>query len=251
MNDFYLHLMNARHDLTPVMSEVRSAARHAVTLAARHADLPGFDLVVRAGGGHGSPDGGLVAEASGVAEISLTLAPGRFSEAALVRALVRRIYQLIRWQALGMPRSLGDMLVAEGLAGHFARQVIDGKPDPWDETRPVTGLARTAMNEWARRDHDPARWFQGRGDLRRWSGYGLGWRLVSAHLDLNPADDAVSLARVGTDAFRPALRRVIATETGDPEDEDETAPTQQEDVPQTVGEDDAPVETLPEKPKVG
>lgn len=43
-----LHLLNTRHALTPVLSEIRQAGRDAVARASDHADLPDFDLVVRA-----------------------------------------------------------------------------------------------------------------------------------------------------------------------------------------------------------
>ena len=45
MTFWTLHLLNTRHALTPVLSEVRQASRDAVARASCHADLPDIDLV--------------------------------------------------------------------------------------------------------------------------------------------------------------------------------------------------------------
>ncbi|MDO5706577.1 MAG: hypothetical protein Q4G49_16125, partial [Paracoccus sp. (in: a-proteobacteria)] len=70
--------------------------------------------------------------------------------------------------------------------------------------------ARRAQNEWARLDFSYAEWFQGKAGLRRWSGYGLGHRLIAEHLAQVPDETAASLAQTGAETFRPAMRRLAA-----------------------------------------
>ncbi|MDO5706576.1 MAG: hypothetical protein Q4G49_16120, partial [Paracoccus sp. (in: a-proteobacteria)] len=59
MTTFFLHPLNARHALTPVLSDLRAAVRMAVGLASDHATIPDFDLVVRAEQGSGTTDWGM------------------------------------------------------------------------------------------------------------------------------------------------------------------------------------------------
>ena len=49
MSLYNLHFLNARNDLTPVMSEIRAATRAGVAAASDRVDLPPFDLILRAG----------------------------------------------------------------------------------------------------------------------------------------------------------------------------------------------------------
>jgi uncharacterized protein YjaZ len=212
MTTWNIHFLNARHAVTRHMAEIRAAAKQAVALASEHADLPNFDLVVRALPGGGIPDWGVSGHAPSPGVIELTLNPERYSEAYLIRTLTHEMHHLMRWDGPGYGKSLGAALVSEGLAGHFVLQVLGGKPDPWDAVRPASGVARQAMNEWARLDYDHARWFFGRGDLRKWTGYGLGHKLIAEHLAGAPEDNASDLAMTPADTFRPVMRRVLANE---------------------------------------
>ena len=221
MTTWHLHPLNARHGLTPVLSEIRATARQAVALASAHAAIPDFDLVIRARLDGAAPEWGIDSRATSPGVIEMTLSPQRFDEAATIRALVRHMYQLIRMDGPGQSRGLGDALVGEGLAAHFIAQVLGGRPDAWDATAPSSGLARRAMNEWSRLGWDRGEWFLGRGKLRKWSGYGLGHRLIAEHLAQNPGDDTVALVTAPADAFRAAIR-ALAKSDGEPV-EDEVA----------------------------
>ncbi|MDN5568426.1 MAG: DUF2268 domain-containing protein [Paracoccus sp. (in: a-proteobacteria)] len=219
MTIWNLHFLNARHAVTRHMAEIRAAAKQAVALASVHADLPDFDLVIRALPGGGIPDWGVGGHAPSPGIVEVTLNPDRFSEEHLIRTLVHEMHHLMRWDGPAYGKSLGAALVSEGLAGHFVLQVLGGKSDPWDAVRPASGVARQAMNEWARLDYDHARWFFGRGDLRKWTGYGLGHKLIAEHLSQMPDDSAAGLAWTPADAFRPVMRRLLAHEGDETPDE--------------------------------
>lgn len=216
MSLYNIHFLNARNALTGVMPETRAALQQAVAAAQDHISLPRFDLVVRAGddvvqgwavGGH----------APGPGQIQLTLDPQRFDPQPVIRTLIHEFHHLLRWDGPGYGKTLGEALVSEGLAGHFVLQVLGGKPDPWDAVNPSEGLARRAANEWSRLGYDHAEWFFGKGKVRRWSGYGLGHRLIAEYLSQNPQDDAVTLAAAPVDRFRAAMRKLSnADDTPEP-----------------------------------
>lgn len=211
MTLWHIHLLNARHALTPVLSELRQASREAVARASSHTDLPDFDLVIRAQGDR-SADGALRGHCPTPGIIEIAVTPDRFEPLPFTRALVRQMAHLLRWEGPGRGRSLGEALAGEGLAGHFVLQVMGGPPDAIDTVRPASGAMRQAMNEWARRDYDHARWFAGKGDLRRGTGHSLGHRIIADHLAQHPGDSAARLAVSPAEPFRQTLRRIAAAE---------------------------------------
>lgn len=230
MTIWNIHFLNSRHALTRDMSEIRVATRQAIAEVETHTDLPRFDLVIRGQAGGGIPDWGVGGHAPAPGLIEITLNPDRFDPDLLIRTLVHEMHHLIRWDGPGYGKSLGEALVSEGLAGHFVLQVLRGKPDPWDSITPSAGLARRAMAEWSRLHYDHAEWFFGKGKVRKWTGYGLGHRLVAEHLAQNDGADAVSLALTRADVFREAMRRLSKTD-GEPEDEALSADTVPADPP--------------------
>ena len=239
MTTWQLHLLNSRNALTSVMSEIRASLRETLAKVADHAEVPNFDLVARAD--TSIADWGLRATTPGPGIIEIAINPARWSEDYFQRTLVRELHHLIRWERPGYGRSLGEALVSEGLAGHFVTQVLGGQSDPWDAMRPSSGVARQALNEWARRDFDHARWFLGKGDLRRWSGYGIGHRLIAEHLSQIEGQDVVSLSWAPADQFRAAMRRLVAADTGDADLED--LPEEIADEPETENNQESVTQT--------
>ncbi|MFV0408135.1 MAG: DUF2268 domain-containing putative Zn-dependent protease [Paracoccus sp. (in: a-proteobacteria)] len=216
MSIFNIHFLNARNELTRLLPEARNATREAVAAAEAHTGLSPFDLILRAGD-EVMTGWGIGGYAPAPGQIQLTLDPARFAPEPFIRTLVHELHHLIRWDGPGYGKSLGEALVSEGLAGHFVLQVLGGAADPWDAVTPSEGLVRQATNEWSRLDYDHAEWFFGKGKIRRWSGYGLGHRLIAEHLAQNPAETAASLALTPADRFRGALRKLLKSDS-------ETAP---------------------------
>lgn len=213
MTIWNIHFLNARHNLTRALSEIRAAARDAVAKASAHVELPAFDLVVRAQAEGVIPDWGMRGTAPAPGVIELALNPARLDHALVVRTLVHEFHHLIRWDGPGYGRSLGEALVSEGLAGHFVLQVLGGRPDPWDATVPSSGLTRRVIKEWSRLDYNHGEWFFGKGDIRKWSGYGFGHKLVAEFMARHPGKDPVTLAHRKADNFRAIVRQMTEDES--------------------------------------
>ncbi len=244
MTIWQLHMLNARSALTPVMAEIRAHAREMVAMAEAHLDLPRFDLVVRAGDAV-IPEWGIAGYSPAPGIIEIGLDPARVAPEHFCRTLIHELHHLTRWDGPGYGRSLGDALVSEGLAGHFVLQVLGGPADPWDQTRPGLGTLKQAAGLWARRDYDHGEWFMGRGRMRKWTGYGIGHRLVAEHLAQAEGQDAASLVWQPADDFRTALRRLMAAEGIEDEPEADDAP--QADTPVPDADDtDAPAAGAPD-----
>ena len=87
-----------------------------------------------------------------------------------------------RWRSAGYGSTLLQALVSEGLATVY-ESIMTGHTPPYAEAR---GDFHEVWTEAAPLLHTTgyghATWFFGEGHLPRWTGYGLGYELVSRHL---------------------------------------------------------------------
>lgn len=220
MTIWQLHLLNARGDLTVIMAEIRAHAREVLALVEERLDLPRFDLVVRVGEDV-IPEWGIGGRAPARGVIELVVDPARLAPEHFRRTLVHELHHLARWEGPGYGRSLGEALVSEGLAGHFVTEILGGPADPWDQVRPGAGVLKQAASLWARPDYDHGAWFFGRGKMRKWTGYGLGHRIVAEHMA--EGETAAALVHASADGFRAALRRLMAADGVELTEEEEAA----------------------------
>ena len=102
---------------------------------------------------------------------------------------------------LGYGTTLAEVFVTEGLADHFVAEAFpDTPPQPWDHA--LSGEQETEL--WRRAQsvldvphgYDHQAWFFGGGDLPRWAGYTLGYRIAEAYL----GDDFSASSAVVTEA---------------------------------------------------
>jgi Predicted Zn-dependent protease (DUF2268) len=101
----------------------------------------------------------------------------------------------------GYGMTLAEALVTEGLADHFAAEAFpDTPPKPWDHA--LSGEQEAEL--WRKAQavlevpygYDHRAWFFGRGDLPRWAGYTIGYRIAEAYL----GDDVSASSAVRTEA---------------------------------------------------
>jgi Predicted Zn-dependent protease (DUF2268) len=97
--------------------------------------------------------------------------------------------------------TLAEALVTEGLADHFVAEAFpDTPPQPWDHA--LSGEQETELWQEAQSvlevpgGYNHQAWFFGGGDLPRWAGYTLGYRIAEAYL----GDDRSASSAVGTGA---------------------------------------------------
>ncbi|WP_411911731.1 DUF2268 domain-containing putative Zn-dependent protease [Rhodovulum sulfidophilum] len=82
----------------------------------------------------------------------------------LERTIVHELHHALRWRGPGYGRTLGEALVTEGLAGHFAQQLYGGPPEKWESSLDAEGLAQAesdAAAAWDDEAYDHAAWFFG------------------------------------------------------------------------------------------
>jgi uncharacterized protein YjaZ len=117
------------------------------------------------------------------------------------------LHHAVRLGGLGPYRTLLEGLVFEGLADHFAIELLGTPPPPWcmafpeGEVETYLGRARPELDS----AFDFGAWFFGIGtDLPRWTGYTLGFHVVGDYLSSHPGTSAAGLVHTPAAVFRPA-----------------------------------------------
>ena len=120
--------------------------------------------------------------------------------------LVHELHHCLRWRGPGTGRTLFEALISEGLADHFAMELLGAK-HPWSNAFPRDETAKflaLAQPEFDSTTYNHPRWFFG-GDhtLPWWTGYTLGFRLVEAYKEQHPGETAITLVHMPARVFRP------------------------------------------------
>lgn len=200
-----LHWLEAEGSLAPWRDRIEAEVVAAAEAVGRAVPRPPIDLLLQVVPGGGIPGLGLGGHAFRRGRIDLAFDPGAPELArSLAGDLLRRLvaheaHHCLRHAGAGYGRTLGEALVSEGLADHFAEELFGPPPLPW--TAPFTATERDQVLARAepllrapRYDH--AAWFyaDGKGPLPRWAGYRLGYGLIAAHLSAYPMVLASGLA---------------------------------------------------------
>lgn len=129
----------------------------------------------------------------------------------LPRAISHELHHAVRDKALpNEPKTLGAALIKEGLAVVFETDVWGGEPSAWAQAlteEQIHDLLSEAIKESNNDTYNSGRWFFGKSDLPRWTGYSIGTYLIKEYLKLHPNETAASLVTV------PAA--IILNELGD------------------------------------
>lgn len=127
--------------------------------------------------------------------------------ARLPAIVAHELHHVRRWRGPGYGGTLLQAMVSEGLADHFAVELLGAPVPPWsdafprDQTAPLLELARPQFDSTS---YDHAYWFFGPNPpLPRWTGYTLGFRIVEDYLAAHPGATAGGLVDTPADAFRP------------------------------------------------
>ena len=125
------------------------------------------------------------------------------------RMVAHEYHHTLRWVTLGYGRTLGEALVSEGLAGHFARQLYRNPPEHYEralEPDAFDELATLALTHWDDAAYDHSRWFFGVRDLPVHAGYTLGYALAGEYLATDADRSAASVAHEPASSFLPGFR---------------------------------------------
>ena len=121
--------------------------------------------------------------------------------------LAHELHHAARWRGPGYGLTLFEAIVTEGLADHFACELLDQLPPPWTMAlgeNEVAAVKTTAEADLDAATHDHRAWFFGTQPNRipRWAGYSLGWQVVQRQVEWDRSRSAAQLVAEPATAFR-------------------------------------------------
>lgn len=203
-----LRLYDIERAAGPAASEILDAAQATLRDTAAALDLRGVTIDISFDARRAIPDFGIGGYTPSAERVLVWIDPVAEAPDLLTHRLpwivAHELHHAKRWQAPGYGDELLEALVSEGLADHFARELV-GPPVPYwthvlepEELERVRPRADSALDgSYA---HDD--WFLGYGNLPAQTGYHLGYALVARHLADHPGETAASLVARDADAFR-------------------------------------------------
>lgn len=174
-------------------------------------DVSGVRIVIVADPSGVIPEVGFGGFNPGTHEVRLFADPSSTDLDVVLRAqvmptLAHELHHAARRRAVGYGSTLLEAAVTEGLADHFSLQVSPGPPPPWS-----TALSDMELEVWVpevvARSSGPynhAEWFYGTGpSAPRWTGYAVGFELVSGYLERYPDRRPSELVDEPAESFVP------------------------------------------------
>jgi uncharacterized protein YjaZ len=121
--------------------------------------------------------------------------------------LAHEAHHAARFRGPGYGRTLLEAIVSEGLADHFAVELLSVPVQPWSDAlpfgetdswleraRPVLDTAAYGHEAW---------FFASTSEIPRWTGYTLGYRLVERYKAAHPGATATTLVHHPAKRLRP------------------------------------------------
>lgn len=195
-------------DLEPT---IRSLIQETFDQAAGALDVERLRFVVSADPSRSIPGWGLGGYTLGPMDIDIVIDPafpglGSVLPARLPTVVAHEIHHTVRWRSPGPYGTLLDAFVFEGMADHFAVQLLGADPPPWSEALSQDDIDRYLVQANPELDSlgfDFEAWFFGTREFPRWTGYTLGYFLVGDYLARHPEHSAASLVHEPSETFRP------------------------------------------------
>lgn len=208
MSQMTLHILNAQKKLSPHCQWLTTSLTETYERAQKLMPLPGLDLVVKAGK-FVIPEKGHLGFCPQADVIYITVDPENPTFCAndahsLERMFAHELHHAARWAGPGYGSTLGEVVVSEGLAGHFSLELFGGEPEPWESLKAELIQPHRPLldKHWHHTDYDHNAWFFGTGAFPRWLGYSAGFNLVARYLAANPAFKASGLVNINSEELK-------------------------------------------------
>lgn len=117
----------------------------------------------------------------------------------LPSVLVHELYHARRNTAFGHGNTLAGSLVAEGLALAFEKFIYPDKDIPHIHAfkpEEVGQVWEKAKKEISAEDFNYQEWFLGKGKMKKWAGYSLGYEMVRQYLEKNPNENPATMVDI-------------------------------------------------------
>ena len=188
MNKSHLFIANASGILNSHLQAIQSAYSRAAILGSEKLGLDSMDVICIADAKMVIPETGVGGFTPGRHLIYLYIDPDQTpSEDEIFYTLCHEMHHAKRYEGPGYGKTLLDSVVFEGLATCFEAEVSDDKAflvNHLSERDDVAELTQRVQEHLDDTDFNYYEWFinDPSGNLPRWTGYLVGYRLVKSYL---------------------------------------------------------------------
>ena len=180
-----IHFLNSTHSLDRHKKNIKTAFNAAQKRAQQQLNLDVGDVVFRDNPQYAITElgvGGYTDALNKIVYISVN-SDQNASVKAIESCLDHEFFHLVRHQIVGIPLTLRDRIVDEGLACMYEYE--QNKTIPiYASTKPDEKYAHL-IQEHLSDTHDTDKWFFGDQNIPKWLGYTLGFNLASNYKDLH------------------------------------------------------------------
>lgn len=208
MSKMNLHILNVQKKLEAHCQWMSNCLNDTYERAQKVMSVPSLDVVVKAGT-FVIPEKGHLGYCPEAGIIYLTVDPEnpefcKNDAHSLERMFAHELHHATRWVAPGYGCTLGEVIVSEGLAGHFSLELFGGESEPWERLSPdiIHPYIQQLSENWNKTNYDHNTWFYGTSDLPKWLGYTSGFNIVSRYLATCPHLKASMLVDINADELR-------------------------------------------------
>lgn len=119
----------------------------------------------------------------------------------LPKTLAHEFHHISRDRTVGYGTTLGEVLVTEGLADHFAIEVFGEKPNIWNTAlskKEISKFLEIAKSNFSNKNYDHYKWFFGskEKEMPNWTGYTIAFEIIKIYLKENPGTKASQLVNI-------------------------------------------------------
>ncbi len=134
-DNWAIHWLKASGNLQPWSDQISTEIERSQNTIEQYISPPRLDVLLLRGP-EVIPEIGMAGEAFSPFRFSLTFDPGNpnfetcLTDGTLQRQVAHEVHHCMRKREVRDTRTLGEMLVREGLAGHFVRILYGNSPEP-------------------------------------------------------------------------------------------------------------------------
>jgi uncharacterized protein YjaZ len=187
-----IHFMDASRRLAPYRDEIVSETENIIKKVKVVLSLPHVDIIICDNPDRSIPEIGIGGETMTPNLILIYLDP-LFSELKesieneIKSTIAHELFHSARQKVLGHDKTLLEALISEGLADNFDIEVTCANAHPWSmalDQQQLIELEMRAQEEYSNKEYSHSEWFFGSKEKKipRWTGYSLGFKLVSNYL---------------------------------------------------------------------
>jgi len=208
-----IHTLSSSKDLSPFAKELRLVTKSVERLMKKFIPHGNIDVVFYDNPGEALKENGIggYTPCANVIFFSMDPRNPKFSagiKKELPYLLAHEINHAIRFRTPIPKETLFEAIISEGLADHFAMEVLGRKnPPAWSTAltpKQKKEFLKRAPKEWNLPTYDHNAWFYGSATKKipRWTAYTLGYDLVAAYLQKHPEIKASELISAKASIFR-------------------------------------------------